>query len=100
MKRFKRSGFGLTVTLVNTLMAAYLSVITSIELIGLRGHQICGNHLNWIYNQFNVALFFLIMAVFSWYIAGKSNYGATIARCAIVGALTVWLICRFAVDWR
>ncbi|MBC8136112.1 MAG: hypothetical protein H8F28_09525 [Fibrella sp.] len=100
MKRFKQSGFGVTVALVNALMAAFLSVTTLIELIGLRGRLLCGNHVSSIYSQFSIAMIFVTIAVFGWCIARNSNYGVRAARCAVTGAITVWLICQFATGWH
>ena len=99
MKRFRRSGFGVTIALVNALMAAYLSVTTCIELIDLRGRMLCGNGVNSVYAQFNIAVFLIIAAILGWSIARKSGYGGSVARCAIVGAISAWLICKFALRW-
>lgn len=100
MKRFKRSGFGVTVAVITALMAAYLSVVTTDTLVRLRGRMLCGNHLNSIYDQFNLAVFFVVIALVGCYIAYRSNYGGAVARCTTVAAITAWVVCQLALGIR
>ena len=99
MKRFQRSGFGVMVAIASGVMAAYMAMTTSLHLIHLQGHMVCGNHLNSLWGIFPFAIVLIIFSALGWGIACLSEYGVALAQGVVFGAVAVWLISYVAAQY-
>lgn len=94
MRRFKQSGFGVTLALTASSIALFRMTEAAVLYVKIRRAD-CGTGGIVVANDFFFTMFLMAFAFIGYATACNSRFGVAAARCAVVSGVAAWFFLLF-----